>query len=144
MTPALPSRCSPWPAMWRLPKTSGHQISKSMEAQAAAVRVPLGPEGFGPGGTGTLETFPRRQVLARLTDLRTGLKTVKPSLPAETQKKADAVLAALNPAIAAASSKDTVELRWPRRSARWPRRSTRPFRPPKSPPTIRRRRTQPF
>lgn len=74
--------------------------------------IARGPEGFGPGGiSGTSETFPRRQVLARLTDLRNGLKTVKPALPAETQKKVDAVLAAINPVITAASSKDTVELR---------------------------------
>ena len=38
------------------------------------------------------------------------LESVKPSLPEETQKKADAVLAALDTAIASAASKDTVEL----------------------------------
>jgi hypothetical protein len=66
---------------------------------------------FTPGGTtGPPETFPRRHVLSRLMDLRSGIKAVKASLPAETQKKADPVLAALDTAIAAAASKDTVEL----------------------------------
>ncbi len=71
-----------------------------------------GFEGGISGGTGTetLETFPRRQVLTRLRDLRSGLEKVKPALPEETQKKVDAVIAALDPAISAASNKDTVEL----------------------------------
>ncbi len=40
-----------------------------------------------------------------------GLLKVKPALPAETQKKVDALLAAINPVITSASSKDTVDLR---------------------------------
>ena len=64
----------------------------------------------GISGTEVVETFPRRQALARLSDLRTGLKKVKPSLPEESQKKADAVLAALNQGISACANKDTVEL----------------------------------
>lgn len=68
-------------------------------------------ESFSPtGGTAIPETFPRRHVLSRLKELYSGLNAVKLSLPTETQKKADAVLAALNTAIASASSKDTVEL----------------------------------
>lgn len=70
-----------------------------------------GEGSFSPtGGTAIPETFPRRHVLSRLKELYNGLNAVKPSLPTETQKKADAVLAALNTAIASASSKDTVEL----------------------------------
>jgi hypothetical protein len=74
------------------------------------------PRGMSPGmesfGAGSLpaETYPRRLILGRLWDLRSGLKKVKPSLPEATQKKLDAVLAALNPAITAVSNKDVVEL----------------------------------
>ncbi len=75
----------------------------------------IGPEGVGPGAIGTasdeLETYPRRQVLARLTGLRNALATVKPALPADTQKKIDDLLKAIDPARAAAASKDTVELK---------------------------------
>jgi hypothetical protein len=65
--------------------------------------------------------FPRSEVLARLVNLKAGLATfssagingvpVKPGLPEDAQKKVDAVLAAINPVIAAASSKDTVDLK---------------------------------
>jgi hypothetical protein len=64
----------------------------------------------GLSGTEVVETFPRRQALARINDLRNGLKKVKPALTEESQKKADAVLAALNQAITACANKDTVEL----------------------------------
>ncbi len=88
-------------------------------AAGGGFSMPLrGPEGYGPGpgyapDTGMTDpnAFPRRRTLTRLTELRTGLKQVKPALPAETQKKVDAVLAAINPVITAASSKDTVDLR---------------------------------
>jgi hypothetical protein len=87
-----------------------------------------GPSGPGGGGgfpqltfDGRPPEFPRREVLARLVDLRTGLTpfssaTVtggppKPSLPEDAQKKVDAVLAAINPVITASSSKDTVDLK---------------------------------
>jgi len=73
-----------------------------------------GQGGFGPGGGAAVfdpNAFPRRHVLARLTDLRTGLTKVKPALPAESQTKVDAVLAAINSVITSASSKDTVDLR---------------------------------
>ena len=64
-----------------------------------------------PDASGPQETFPRRQILARLTDVRVGLAQVKPALPPETQKKVDAVIAAIDPAKAAFASKETVELR---------------------------------
>lgn len=77
----------------------------------AAVR-PMGLEAF-QNGTSTYDptAFPRRITLSRLVDLRTGLSTVKGSLPEDTQKKVDAVLAAINPVITAAGSKDTVDLK---------------------------------
>jgi hypothetical protein len=55
--------------------------------------------------------FQRRQTLTRLSNLRTALTTIKTSLPTETQKKVDAVLAAINRVITAASGKETVDLR---------------------------------
>lgn len=54
--------------------------------------------------------FQRRITLSRLTDLKGGLTAVKPSLPAETQKKVDAVLAAINPVITAAGGKEAADL----------------------------------
>lgn len=57
-----------------------------------------------------LETYPRRQVLARLTGLRTAVTKVKPSLPAETQAKVDTLLKAIEPARTAVSSKEVGEL----------------------------------
>jgi hypothetical protein len=74
----------------------------------------------GPGGGGAFPQisfdgkppeFPRREVLAKLIDMRAGLTVVKPALPEDVQKKIDAVLAAVNPVITAASSKDTVDLK---------------------------------
>jgi hypothetical protein len=66
------------------------------------------------GGGGYLgeqqDDYPRRHVLARLSDLRTGLKHLQPVVPADAQKKFDAVIAALNPAIDATANKDTVSL----------------------------------
>jgi hypothetical protein len=71
-----------------------------------------GPEGLGPGsGEEQQETYPRRQVLARLTKLQEGITRVKPALPAETQKKADDVLKAVNAARMATSDKKTNELK---------------------------------
>ena len=80
-------------------------------ATGSFARSPGGPEGYAAATPGVDDVYPRRSVLARLYNLRTGLTKVKPALPAETQKKVDAVLAALAPAIAAASNKDTVPLR---------------------------------
>lgn len=54
--------------------------------------------------------FQRRITLSRLTDLKSGLAAVKPSLPTETQKKVDAVLAAINPVITAAGGKEAADL----------------------------------
>lgn len=49
------------------------------------------------------DPYPRRQVLARLVQLRAGLRAVRPAVPEESQTKIDAVLAAIKPAIDAAS-----------------------------------------
>jgi len=71
----------------------------------------FGPESYGAGSPATeIEIYPRRRTLTRFMDLRTAISKVKPTLPAETQKKADAVLAALNTAIASASDKETTPL----------------------------------
>jgi hypothetical protein len=68
-----------------------------------------------PGAAGVidpseLETFPRRQVLARLTGLKTAVNKVKPSLPAETQAKMETLVKAIEPARTAVSSKEVGEL----------------------------------
>jgi hypothetical protein len=70
-----------------------------------------GPGEFSVNGEEQQETYPRRQVLARLKNLRAGLAKVKSSLPAEPQKKADDLTKALEPAITAASDKNTIELK---------------------------------
>jgi hypothetical protein len=74
-------------------------------------------EGYGGGGYGATgdvleeqERFPRRQVLARITDLKAALDAVKPAAPAETQTKIDAVLAALNPVRTQAVDKEVGDL----------------------------------
>jgi len=69
----------------------------------------IGPEVPG-NPANALEVYPRRQTLARIMDLRTALKKVKPSLAEETQKKTDAVVTALNAAITSASDKGTTPL----------------------------------
>ena len=51
-----------------------------------------------------------RILLTRLDDLKTGLNAFRPAAPADKQPVIDAVLAAIGPAIAAASSSDTVDL----------------------------------
>jgi hypothetical protein len=62
--------------------------------------------------TGTPEErFPRRQVLDRLADLKAGLKAVRPAMPADAQAKLDSVVTAIDPVIAAAIDKATVELK---------------------------------
>jgi hypothetical protein len=74
----------------------------------------IGPGEFSPGGVGVVEgqeTFPRRQVLARLWNLRAAFVKVKPALSAETQKKVDAIVKAIDPAKKALESKETVELK---------------------------------
>jgi hypothetical protein len=79
-----------------------------------AIAMPgRGPDVYGPGGSSASDpnAFQRRITLTRLSDLQTALTKVKPSLPAETQKKVDAVLAAIKPTFAGASSKDMVDLR---------------------------------
>lgn len=56
------------------------------------------------------DEYPRRHVVARLSDLKTGLRSLRPIVPADSQKKFDAILAAINPAIDATANKDTVSL----------------------------------
>jgi hypothetical protein len=54
-------------------------------------------DGFQATGITPPEKFPRRQILARLTDLRAGLQAAKPLVPAESQPKIDALVAAIDP-----------------------------------------------
>jgi hypothetical protein len=70
------------------------------------------PEFQPAGGNGEeQETYPRRQVLARLKNLQTAVTKVKPSLPTETQKKADDLIKAIEAATKAAADKKTIELK---------------------------------
>ncbi|MCI0332287.1 MAG: hypothetical protein L0228_03550 [Planctomycetes bacterium] len=57
------------------------------------------------------DPYPRRHVLARLVDLRSGLRAVKPAVPEDAQKNVDAILAAIQPVINAASDKEVHSLR---------------------------------
>jgi hypothetical protein len=57
------------------------------------------------------DAFPRRHVLARLVDLRSGLRAIKPAVPDESKKQIDEIEAAINPAIAATSDENTTPLR---------------------------------
>lgn len=69
--------------------------------------------GEGGGSSLTLEdpnAYPRPHVLVRLLGLKSGLMKMQPMVPADSQKKFDAILAALNPAIDATANKDTVDL----------------------------------
>ena len=75
-----------------------------------ALRGP-GPGQFSGIGEEQQETYPRRVVLARLKNLRAALAKVKPALPAETQKKVDDLIKVIDPAITAASDKNTIELK---------------------------------
>jgi hypothetical protein len=67
---------------------------------------------FAPGGgTGEpVETYPRLQGLARLTNLQAAVAKVKPSLPTETQKKADDLLKAVDAAKTVIADKRKAEL----------------------------------
>ncbi len=73
---------------------------------------PRGPRGgeFAFGAQAGGATYPRRQVLARLTDLRAALRAVKPVVAEDVQKKVDAVLAAMQPVIKDAADKEVIEL----------------------------------
>ncbi len=74
----------------------------------------MGRAEFMPGGgfgTERVETYPRRQVLTRLTNLRAAIAKVKPSLSAEAQKKADEVLKAIEPAKTIVTNKESTELK---------------------------------
>lgn len=66
--------------------------------------------GYTPDGLTPPERFPRRPILARLTDLRQGLQAVRPALTAEDQQKVAAVVAAIDPVRQAAIEK-VVELK---------------------------------
>ena len=80
---------------------------------APSVRGEGGYYGGGVGAYGEQqEQFPRRHVLARLMDLRSGLQAVRPAVPADAQTKIDAVLAAIKPVITSAADKDTGELKF--------------------------------
>lgn len=85
---------------------------KGSSGRVSQYQPVAGPEAGG-AGTPTFtdpNAFQRRITLARLTDLKGGLTAVKPALPAETQKKVDAVLAAINPIITSATGKDSGDL----------------------------------
>jgi hypothetical protein len=55
--------------------------------------------------------YDARILLARLGDLRTGLSAFKATAPADKQPVIDAVLKAIAPAVAAAESSDTIDLK---------------------------------
>jgi hypothetical protein len=62
-----------------------------------------------PDGT-KRETYPRRHVLARLTDLRIALLAVKPAVAEDLQAKIDALVKTVQPGITAAQDKGLGEL----------------------------------
>jgi hypothetical protein len=66
--------------------------------------------GSGGGAFGEAIQFDRRQVLARVIDLRTGLNAVKPIAPAESQATIDAIVTTMNDVVTAASNENTVDL----------------------------------
>ncbi len=72
-----------------------------------AIPTAVGSE-YGGATTPTYDpnAFPRRITLSRLSDVKSGLTAVKQGLTAESQKKLDAVLAAMNPVITAAGGKE--------------------------------------
>ncbi len=92
----------------------GGGVGRGSYAPAGRMEGYGGGYGGGYGATGDVleeqERFPRRHVLARITDLKAGLDAVKPAVPAETQAKIDAVLAALNPVRTQAVDKEVGEL----------------------------------
>jgi hypothetical protein len=55
--------------------------------------------------------YPRRQILARLVQLRTGLRAVKPGLPEDAKKQVAAMEDAIKPVIDVASDPDSVSLK---------------------------------
>jgi hypothetical protein len=93
------------------------QAEKSHEAiNRGGGYVPDAGAVYSSDGTTQQEKFPRRKILSRLVDLRTGLRAVKPEqgqsiVPADAQPKVDAVIAAINPVIQSALDKGTVELK---------------------------------
>jgi hypothetical protein len=103
-----------------LAAASAQQAQDFQDKKYTSGNLSTGPLPRGPGAEGgfggpgasleSFETFPRRQVLSRLVDYRTGLKKIKDSLTPESQKKVDAVMAALNQTIGLLSEKSTAEL----------------------------------
>ena len=88
--------------MWRPPKINGQMNSRSSIPRRAARTSPFAricPDGYGSAATEIEFTAPA-SARRGLWICGPALKKVKPSLPSETQKKADAVSAALNTAIA--------------------------------------------
>jgi hypothetical protein len=73
------------------------RASEFNEKQITGGFTPGYSDGYQLGGVTPPEKFPRRQVLARLTDLRAGLQAAKPLMPAESQPKVDALVAAIDP-----------------------------------------------
>jgi hypothetical protein len=93
-------------------RAADFQSQYSGGAVAAPVAARSRMSEFAPGGgTGEpVETYPRRQVLARLTNLQAAVAKVKPSLPTETQKKADDLLKAVDAAKTVIADKRKAEL----------------------------------
>ena len=69
--------------------------------------IPLS-NSFGTAEEEEYDPYPRRQVLARLILLRTGLDALKKAVPEEDQKKIEAVKAAIKPAIDKAGDEKTI------------------------------------
>jgi hypothetical protein len=115
------STADPLFALARDVATAEDKRAADFQSQYSGGSIPVGAgpmrrgSEYGPGGGGFTdeqqETFPRRQVLARLKQLTTALTTVKGTLPTETQKKVDDLLKAIKPAETAAADKNTIELK---------------------------------
>jgi hypothetical protein len=115
------STAEPLFALARDVATAEDKRAADFQSQYSGGGGPIGPGAmrrgaeYGPGSFGIgdeeQETYPRRQILARLKHLTAALATVKPALPAETQKKADELLKAIKPAESAAADKNTIELK---------------------------------
>lgn len=59
---------------------------------------------------GEEEALERRQLLARLTNLRDGLAAVKPALAGQQQARIEAIVAAIEPVVSVVEDEDTVDL----------------------------------
>jgi hypothetical protein len=88
--------------------------AKSFQEQlvgGGVVRQSVRPPELGgvSGDSGESELYPRRQILARLVGVRSALAKVKPALSAETQKKVDALVKAIDQAKKVAENKEVVQ-----------------------------------